>query len=114
MRGVTSRPLPLGPRARGGDVRRRPVRPLLAGAHWVARWFPPRSETNLKREAAKRGVSDDRILFTGKFGDDHLEYKRAASIFVDSPEYNAHVSTPRICAHPAKGAVASCRGCWQR
>ena len=51
-----------------------------------------RTEANIKLEAAKRGVDAERILFTGKFGDDHLDYKRAATIFVDSPEYNAHVT----------------------
>jgi hypothetical protein len=56
---------------------------------WMGR---ARTEANIKLEAAKRGVGAERILFTGKFGDDHLDYKRAATIFVDSPEYNAHVT----------------------
>ena len=71
-----------------------------------------RTEANIKLEAAKRGVGAERILFTGKFGDDHLDYKRAATIFVDSPEYNAHVTnTPQsqrgvaLCGAARRGAA---------
>jgi hypothetical protein len=76
---------------------------------WMGR---ARTEANIKLEAAKRGVGAERILFTGKFGDDHLDYKRAATIFVDSPEYNAHVTnTPQsqrgvaLCSAARRGAA---------
>jgi protein O-GlcNAc transferase len=59
---------------------------------WLLK-FPAEAETHLHREAAAAGVNASRILFLDKVtGDEHLQSKRLADIFVDTFEYNAHVS----------------------
>jgi protein O-GlcNAc transferase len=59
---------------------------------WLLK-FPAEAEVHLHREAAAAGVDASRILFLDKVtGDQHLQSKRLADIFVDTFEYNAHVS----------------------
>ena len=59
----------------------------------VVRRFPSEAEAHLKRAAAADGVDARRVLLTDKFPlDEHLRVKRAASMLLDTLEYNAHVS----------------------
>ena len=59
---------------------------------WLLR-FPGEAEAHLKREAAAAGIDPQRVLLTDKFADtEHLRVKRAASMLLDTLEYNAHVS----------------------
>ena len=59
---------------------------------WLLR-FPGEAEAHLKREAAAAGIDPRRVLLTDKFADtEHLRVKRAASMLLDTLEYNAHVS----------------------
>jgi predicted O-linked N-acetylglucosamine transferase (SPINDLY family) len=59
---------------------------------WLLK-FPAEAEIHLHRESAAAGVDAARILFLDKVnGDEHLQSKRLADVFVDTFEYNAHVS----------------------
>jgi protein O-GlcNAc transferase len=59
---------------------------------WILK-FPAEAEVHLHREADAAGVDASRILFLDKVnGDQHLQSKRFADVFVDTFEYNAHVS----------------------
>jgi protein O-GlcNAc transferase len=59
---------------------------------WILK-FPAEAEIHLHREAAAAGVDPSRIVFLDKVsGDEHLQSKRFADVFVDTFEYNAHVS----------------------
>jgi len=59
---------------------------------WMLK-FPGEAEPHLKREMHNKGVAEDRLLLTDKFASaEHLSVKRAASILLDTLEYNAHVS----------------------
>jgi protein O-GlcNAc transferase len=59
---------------------------------WLLK-FPAEAEVHLHREAVAAGVDASRILFLDKVnGDQHLQSKRLADVFVDTFEYNAHVS----------------------
>jgi predicted O-linked N-acetylglucosamine transferase (SPINDLY family) len=60
-------------------------------------WLPsanPAVERNLRREAARRGVAPDRIVFAAKtkFNADHLARLGLADLFLDTLHYNAHAS----------------------
>lgn len=47
----------------------------------------------MKRAAVADGVAAERVFLTDKFPlDKHLRIKRAASMLLDTLEYNAHVS----------------------
>jgi len=52
------------------------------------------AEANLRREAEKRGVAADRLVFAPKVARnaDHLARIRLADLFVDTLHYNAHVT----------------------
>jgi hypothetical protein len=59
---------------------------------WLLK-FPREAEAHLHRAAAAAGVAPRRILLTDKFPlEEHLRVKRAASLLLDTLEYNAHVS----------------------
>jgi len=59
---------------------------------WLLR-FPSEAEAHLKAAAVRAGVDPARLLFTDKFpSDKHLTLKQAASVVLDSLEYNGHVS----------------------
>jgi predicted O-linked N-acetylglucosamine transferase (SPINDLY family) len=59
---------------------------------WLLK-FPAEAEVHLHREATVAGVNASRIVFLDKVtGDQHLQSKRLADVFVDTFEYNAHVS----------------------
>lgn len=59
---------------------------------WLLR-FPKEAEPHLRREMGAAGVEASRLLLTDKFASvEHLRVKRAASILLDTLEYNAHVS----------------------
>jgi predicted O-linked N-acetylglucosamine transferase (SPINDLY family) len=49
---------------------------------------------NLRREAAARGVSPDRLIFAGRLAraEDHLARHRAADLFLDTFPFNAHTT----------------------
>jgi protein O-GlcNAc transferase len=50
------------------------------------------ARANLGREAARRGVSPDRLIFAGKLphSEDHLARHRLADLFLDTLHFNAH------------------------
>lgn len=65
-----------------------PSPPLL----WLLK-FPLEAQNHLEREASQRGVDPSRLVFTSKFDhSQHLFIKGAASMLLDTLEYNAHVS----------------------
>jgi predicted O-linked N-acetylglucosamine transferase (SPINDLY family) len=49
---------------------------------------------NLRREAEKRGIAGERIVFARRAErmEDHLARHRLADLFLDTPHYNAHAS----------------------
>lgn len=48
---------------------------------------------NLRREAERRGVAPDRLIFAPRMtAEDHLARQRAADLFLDTRPYNAHVT----------------------
>ena len=51
------------------------------------------AERNLRKEAAARGVSSDRLVFAGRMPPaDHLARHHLADLFVDTLPYNAHTT----------------------
>jgi predicted O-linked N-acetylglucosamine transferase (SPINDLY family) len=51
------------------------------------------SEENIKKEADKRGIDPNRIVFAGMVPmDEHLTRQRFADLFVDTFNYNAHTT----------------------
>ena len=51
-------------------------------------------ESNLRREAAARGVEGGRLVFAAKIpGDEHRARARNADLFLDTLPYNAHTTT---------------------
>jgi predicted O-linked N-acetylglucosamine transferase (SPINDLY family) len=51
------------------------------------------SEENIKKEADKRGIDPNRIVFAGMVPmDEHLTRQRFADLFVDTFNYNAHAT----------------------
>jgi protein O-GlcNAc transferase len=51
------------------------------------------AETNLRREAERRGVSPDRLVFASKMPlADHLARSAQADLFLDTMPYNAHTT----------------------
>ena len=54
----------------------------------------PAAATNLRREAAARGIAADRLVFAKRIPvADHLARQRLAGLFLDTLPYNAHVTT---------------------
>ena len=59
---------------------------------WLLR-FPPEGEANIRAEAAKLGVPDDRIVFTNVVQKDlHIKRSGLADVFLDTPLCNAHTT----------------------
>jgi predicted O-linked N-acetylglucosamine transferase (SPINDLY family) len=53
----------------------------------------PAAETNLRKEAAKRGVDPARLIFAVRTGtDEHLARQRLADLFLDTLPVNAHTT----------------------
>jgi predicted O-linked N-acetylglucosamine transferase (SPINDLY family) len=53
----------------------------------------PRAASNLKKEAASRGVSAERLVFAERMPlPDHLARHRVADLFLDTAPYNAHTT----------------------
>ncbi len=53
----------------------------------------PTAAVNLRREAERRGVTPDRLVFAGRAPqDEHLARQRAADLFLDTLPYNAHTT----------------------
>ena len=51
-------------------------------------------EANIKREAARRGISEERIIFASPVSHEkHLERHKHADLFLDTFNYNAHTTT---------------------
>lgn len=51
------------------------------------------AERNLRKEAAARGVSSERLVFAGRMPPaDHLARHHLADLFVDTLPYNAHTT----------------------
>jgi protein O-GlcNAc transferase len=59
---------------------------------WLLR-FPPAGEENIRREAQRRGIRDEQIIFTDIAPrDEHLKRCYLADLFLDTPAYNAHTT----------------------
>ena len=71
---------------------------LLARVPGSVLWLSEMSDlaqSNLRREAAARGVDPDRLIFAPRMDSsaDHLARHRAADLFLDTLPYNAHSTT---------------------
>jgi len=59
---------------------------------WLLK-FPKEAEPHLHREFRERRLGPERLFLSEKFASDvHLNVKRAATMLLDTLEYNAHVS----------------------
>lgn len=59
---------------------------------WLLR-FPPTGEARIKAEATKRGLSDDRLIFTDVAGkEEHVARAGLGDLFLDTPTCNAHTT----------------------
>jgi protein O-GlcNAc transferase len=59
---------------------------------WLLR-FPALAESNLRAEAKKNGLNDDRLIFTDvEPREDHLKRGVLADLFLDTPVCNAHTT----------------------
>src|SRR5262249_26475630 len=68
---------------------------LLRNVDHSVLWLPAGQQAaeNLKREAEKRGVAADRLVFAGRVDlDVHLARHRLADLFLDTLPYNAHAT----------------------
>jgi predicted O-linked N-acetylglucosamine transferase (SPINDLY family) len=76
------------------DIWMRLLRATENSVLWLAEANPTAS-TNLRREAEKRGVSPERLIFAPKVASiaDHLARHRQADLFLDTLPYNAHATT---------------------
>jgi protein O-GlcNAc transferase len=75
------------------DVWMRMLRATPGSCLWL-RWAQAPVMTNLRREAAARGVEPERIVFASKVPalEDHLARQRLADLFLDTLPYNAHAT----------------------
>ena len=61
---------------------------------WLLK-FPEEAAEHLQREFRTRDLAIDRLFLSNKFASDvHLSVKSAATLLLDTLEYNAHVSGP--------------------
>jgi predicted O-linked N-acetylglucosamine transferase (SPINDLY family) len=85
---------------------------LLAGVPGSALWLLVNDETarrNLRREAAVRGIDEDRLVFAGRLDHDaHLARHRLADLFLDTMPYNSHTTASD--ALWAGLPIVTCRG----
>lgn len=59
---------------------------------WLLR-FPPTGEQRIQNEAAARGLSPDRLIFTDVAGkDEHVARAGLGDLFLDTPTCNAHTT----------------------
>eukprot|EP00213_Chloropicon_mariensis_P007060 CAMPEP_0197476648 /NCGR_PEP_ID=MMETSP1309-20131121/9243_1 /TAXON_ID=464262 /ORGANISM="Genus nov. species nov., Strain RCC998" /LENGTH=1051 /DNA_ID=CAMNT_0043017065 /DNA_START=357 /DNA_END=3509 /DNA_ORIENTATION=- len=59
---------------------------------WLLR-FPPEGEMNIRAEAAKLGIGEERIIFTNVVQKDlHIKRSGLADVFLDTPLCNAHTT----------------------
>ena len=70
---------------------------LLQAVPGSVLWLMSRSvesQTNLRREAAERGIDPARLIFAGRVPrvEDHLARYRQADLFLDTYPYNAHTT----------------------
>jgi predicted O-linked N-acetylglucosamine transferase (SPINDLY family) len=70
---------------------------LLGGIDGSVLWLAggnPAAQDNLRREAGRRGVDPDRLVFAAKtmLNEDHLARIRLADLFLDTLHYNAHAT----------------------
>jgi predicted O-linked N-acetylglucosamine transferase (SPINDLY family) len=75
------------------DVWMRLLRQIEGSVLWLSSAHAA-GAANLRREAEKRGVAGDRLVFAPKVArnEDHLARIRLADLFVDTLYYNAHVT----------------------
>jgi predicted O-linked N-acetylglucosamine transferase (SPINDLY family) len=53
----------------------------------------PEADRNLRKEAARRGIAEDRIIFASRLPvPDHLARHKLADLFLDTLPYNAHTT----------------------
>ena len=63
---------------------------------WMLR-FPPAAEANLIKEAAKRGIKSDQLVFSDVCPrDEHIHRGFLADLFLDTPAYNGHTTAADI------------------
>lgn len=69
------------------------LREIPGSVLWLSGRDPTATE-NLKREAAARGISEDRLVFasTSLSADKHLARMQCADLFLDTSPYNAHTT----------------------
>ncbi len=70
---------------------------LLAAVDGSVLWLKdndPVATANLRREAERRGVASERLVFAPSLPDvaDHLARQRQADLFLDTLHYNAHTT----------------------
>eukprot|EP00798_Chlamydomonas_sp_ICE-L_P010402 gene10402-8349_t len=59
---------------------------------WLLR-FPPHGEENIRKEAMKQGIPQERIIFTDVAAKDiHIHRSGLADVFLDTPLCNAHTT----------------------
>lgn len=75
------------------DIWMRILRAVEGSAIWLSANHPKAIE-NLKREAVRRGVDAERLVFSKRENDiaDHLARHRLADLFLDTLPYNAHAT----------------------
>jgi protein O-GlcNAc transferase len=74
------------------DVWMRILRRVDDGVLWL--WVDdPDARENLRKEATRRGVDADRLIFANRLPiEEHLERLRLADLFLDTLPYNAHTT----------------------
>jgi protein O-GlcNAc transferase len=75
------------------DVWMRLLRAVEGSVLWLSMWSAS-TVNHLRREAQRRGVAADRLIFAPrtKLNEDHLARVRLADLFVDTLYYNAHAT----------------------
>lgn len=74
------------------DVWARILKRVPRSKIWLLR-FPPTGEQRIKAEAAKRGLSPDRLIFTDVAGkEEHVARAGLGDLFLDTPTCNAHTT----------------------
>ena len=70
---------------------------ILSQVNGSVLWLPEGNSTavnNLKKEAKKHGVDENRLIFAPRltFKEDHLSRVQLADLFIDTLPYNAHAT----------------------
>lgn len=79
------------------DVWMRLLRQVPGSVLWLMK-LNESAERNLRKEAGRRGVDGDRVIFATRVPsiEDHLARYRLADLFLDTSPYNAHTTTSDV------------------